>query len=189
MCLKINAFALSGRKSSYQRWPRAPLRLPWARRYFGLSARPCYSQTEIEYTPWLSIGNEYEVVWTFMKFKIFLCFWGVLGPWRRSVTSYTTDERSKNGQKERRRLNVEVLKQQIKSLSEKFRRLQKVLCCDNLFICAKRLVHHSFHTLFFSHNANIGSLISICLGAVVIIKSFSTNAFFSLVILAAVPRR
>ena len=44
--------------------------------------------------------SDIEVVWTFMKFKICLNFWGVFGPWRRSVASYTTDERSKNGQKE-----------------------------------------------------------------------------------------
>ena len=65
-----------------------------------------------------------EVVWTFMKFKICLYFWGVFGPWRGSVASYTTDERAKNGQKERWRLNLEEIKLQIKSSSEKFRRLQ-----------------------------------------------------------------
>ena len=67
--------------------------------------------------------RDIEVVWTFMKFKIYLYFWGVFGPWRGSVASYTTDERAKNGQKERWRLNVEELKLQIKSSSEKFRRL------------------------------------------------------------------
>ena len=36
-----------------------------------------------------------EVVWTFMRFKICLYFWGVFWPWRGSVASYTTDERSK----------------------------------------------------------------------------------------------
>ena len=41
-----------------------------------------------------------------MKFKICLYFWGVFGPWRGSVASYTTDERAKNGQKERWRLNL-----------------------------------------------------------------------------------
>ena len=61
-----------------------------------------------------------------MKFKIFLYFWGVFGPWRRSVASYTTDERSKNGQKERWRLNLEEINLQIKSSSEKFRRLQRL---------------------------------------------------------------
>ena len=65
-----------------------------------------------------------EVVWTFMKFKICLNFWGVFGSWRRSVASYTTDERSKNGQKERWRLNLEEINLQVKSSSEKFRRLQ-----------------------------------------------------------------
>ena len=70
--------------------------------------------------------SDIEVVWTFMKFKICLNFWGVFGPWRRSVASYTTDERSKNGQKERWRLNLEEINLQIKSSSEKFRRLQYV---------------------------------------------------------------
>ena len=65
-----------------------------------------------------------EVVWTFMKFKICLYFWGVFGPWRGSVASYMTDERAKNGQKERWRLNLEELKLQIESSSEKFRRLR-----------------------------------------------------------------
>ena len=59
-----------------------------------------------------------------MKFKICLYFWGVFGPWRGSVASYTTDERAKNGQKERWRLNLEEIKLQIKSSSEKYRRLQ-----------------------------------------------------------------
>ena len=67
-----------------------------------------------------------EVVWTFMNFKICLYFWGVFGPWRGNVASYTTDERSKNGQKERWRLNLEELNLQIKSSSEKFRRLHCV---------------------------------------------------------------
>ena len=35
-----------------------------------------------------------EVVWTFMRFKICLYFWGVFGPWRGSVASHTTDESS-----------------------------------------------------------------------------------------------
>ena len=61
-----------------------------------------------------------------MKFKIYLNFWGFLGPWRRSVASYTTDERSKNDQKEKWRLNLEEIDLQIKSSSEKFRRLQSV---------------------------------------------------------------
>ena len=65
----------------------------------------------------------FEVVWTFMKFKIILNFWGVFGPWRRSIASYTTDERLKNGQEERWRLNLEEINLQIKSSSEKFRRL------------------------------------------------------------------
>ena len=64
-----------------------------------------------------------EVVWTFMKFKICLYFWVVFGPWRRSVASYTTDERAKNGQKERWRWNLEELMLLTKSSSEKFRRL------------------------------------------------------------------
>ena len=75
---------------------------------------------------WFKGEEEIEVVWTFMKFKICLYFWGVFGPWRGSVASYTTDERSKNGQKERGRLNVEELKLSIKSSSEKFRRLQSL---------------------------------------------------------------
>ena len=50
-------------------------------------------------------------------------FWGVFGPWRRREASYTTDERSKNGQEERWRLNLEEINLQIKSSSEKFRRL------------------------------------------------------------------
>ena len=58
-----------------------------------------------------------------MKFKICLYFWGVFGPWRGSVASYTTDERAKNGQKERWRLNLEEIKLQIKSSSERFRQL------------------------------------------------------------------
>ena len=61
---------------------------------------------------WILRKNN-EVVWTFMKFKICLYFWGVFGPWRGSVASYTTDERSKNDQKERWRLNLEELKLQI----------------------------------------------------------------------------
>ena len=48
---------------------------------------------------------------------------------------------------------------------------------------------YSFHTLLFSHNARIGSLISKCLGAVIVIKSFSISAFFKRVTLAAVPKR
>ena len=40
-----------------------------------------------------------------MKFKICLYFWGVSGPWRGNVASYTTDERAENDQKERWRLN------------------------------------------------------------------------------------
>ena len=67
---------------------------------------------------------DYEVVWTLMKLKICLYSWGVFGPWRGSVASYATDERAKNDQKERWRLNVEEFKLQIKSSSEKFRRLQ-----------------------------------------------------------------
>ena len=51
------------------------------------------------------------------------------------------------------------------------------------------LGNYSFHTLFFSRIASMGSLMSMCLGAVVVKRSFSTNAFFSLVTLAAVPRR
>ena len=54
-----------------------------------------------------------------MKFKICLYFWGVLGSWRGSVASYTTDERAKNDQKERWRLNLEELKLQIISRSSK----------------------------------------------------------------------
>ena len=61
-----------------------------------------------------------------MKIKICLYFWGVSGPWRGSVASYTTDERAKNDQKERWRWNLEELKLKIKSSSEKFRRLQYV---------------------------------------------------------------
>ena len=64
-----------------------------------------------------------EVVWTFMKFKICLYFWVVFGPWRSSVASYTTDERAKNGQKERWRWNLEELMLLTKSSLEKFRRL------------------------------------------------------------------
>ena len=93
-----------------------------------------------------------EVVWTFMKFKICLYFWVVFGPWRGSVASYTTDERAKNGQKERWRLNVEDFKHQIKSSSEKFRRLHSMLpgmtsSCREflaapflLYICRKEIV-------------------------------------------------
>ena len=73
------------------------------------------------------LERDNEVVWTFMKFKICLYFWGVLGPWRGSIASYTTDERAKNGQKERWRLNLEEIKLQIKSSSEKFRRLQYLI--------------------------------------------------------------
>ena len=74
---------------------------------------------------WETVKEKTEVVWTFMKFKICLNFWGVFGPWRRSVASYTTDERLKNGQKERWRLNLEEINLQIKSSSEKFRWLLK----------------------------------------------------------------
>ena len=57
--------------------------------------------------------------------------------------SYTTDERSKNGQKERRRLNIEVLKQQIKSSSEKFRWLHCMLSrCSKLFYTIGRCSFH-----------------------------------------------
>ena len=65
----------------------------------------------------------YEVILSFMKFKICLYFLSVFWHWRGSVASYTTDERSKSGQKERWRLNLEEIKVQIKSSSEKFRRL------------------------------------------------------------------
>ena len=78
-----------------------------------------------------------EVVWTFMKFKICLYFWGVFGPWRGSVASYTTDERAKNGQKERWRLNLEELKLKIKSSSEKFRRLH---CCRTKPTCKFQII-------------------------------------------------
>ena len=77
---------------------------------------------------WETVKEKTEVVWTFMKFKICLNFWGVFGPWRRSVASYTTDERLKNGQKERWRLNLEEINLQIKSSSEKFRRLHCLPC-------------------------------------------------------------
>ena len=70
-----------------------------------------------------------------MKFKICLNFWGVFGPWRRSVASYTTDERSKNDQKERWRLNLEGINLQIKSSSEKFRRLLYQNWCAQGQIC------------------------------------------------------
>ena len=70
-----------------------------------------------------------------MKFKICLCFWGVFEPWRGSAASYTTDERAGNGQKERWRLNLEELKLQFKSSSEKFRRLQNA---NRLFFTNKR---------------------------------------------------
>ena len=39
------------------------------------------------------------------EIKICLYFWGVSGPWRGNVASYTTDERAENDQKERWRLN------------------------------------------------------------------------------------
>ena len=71
---------------------------------------PLSEKTELCTAKKGKIFFENEVVWTFLKFKICLYFWGVFGPWRGSVASYTTDERSKNGQKERWRLNLEELK-------------------------------------------------------------------------------
>ena len=43
-----------------------------------------------------------------MKFKICLYFWGVSGPWRGNVASYTTDERSKRRPK--RKVKIEFHK-------------------------------------------------------------------------------
>ena len=83
----------------------------------------------------------FEVVWPFMKFKICLNFWGVFGPWRRSIASYTTDERLKNGQEERWRLNLEEINLQIKSSSEKFRRLLNLFPILKTYEAAMFLPH------------------------------------------------
>ena len=47
----------------------------------------------------ITLHSYNEVVWTLMKFKICLYFWGGFGPWRGSVASYTTDERAKTAKK------------------------------------------------------------------------------------------
>ena len=68
-------------------------------------------------------------------------FWGVFGSWRGNVASHTTDERAKNDQKERGRLNLEKIKRPIISSSEKFRRLlchSVTLIRAHLDICAPR---------------------------------------------------
>ena len=85
-----------------------------------------------------------------MKFKICLYFWVVFGPWRGSVASYTTDERLKNGQKERWRLNLEEIKRQIESSSEKFRRLQYVISSK----IVKSLENTDFYELRISISSN-----------------------------------
>ena len=43
----------------------------------------------------------------------------------------------------------------------------------------------NFHTLLLSHNAKMGSLISRCLGAGIVIRSFTIKDFFRRVTLAA----
>ena len=52
-----------------------------------------------------------------------------------------------------------------------------------------KFFYDSFQTLLLSHNAKIGSLISRCLGADIVIRSFTIKDFLRRVTLAAVPRR
>lgn len=52
-----------------------------------------------------------------------------------------------------------------------------------------KFFYDSFQTLLLSHNAKIGSLISKCLGAGIVIRSFTIKDFLRRVTLAAVPRR
>ena len=55
----------------------------------------CCAIPVLSFRPTNPRGGHLEVVWTFMRFKIYLYFWSVLGPWRGSVASRTTDERAK----------------------------------------------------------------------------------------------
>ena len=103
---------------------------------YGLKITPKRCKFTVKCLHLPNLSNN-EVVWTFMKFKICLYFWGGFGHWRGSVASYTTDERAENGQKERWRLNVEELKLQIKSSSEKFRRLHRLFTSVSSKLCTK----------------------------------------------------
>ena len=90
-----------------------------------------------------------EVVRTFMKFKICLYFWGVFGPWRGSVASYTSDERAKNGQKERWRWNVEELKLPINLRQKSLDDFVYNYCCPvKLFGCIRISSNHAGCSLY-----------------------------------------
>ena len=102
---------------------------------------------------------EIEVVWTFMTFKIYLYFWGVFGSWRGSVASYTTDERAENGQKERWRLNLEELKLQINSSSEKVRRLHCLHLISYAFLRAHTRITMRISAFLPSHSDRYHPLI------------------------------
>ena len=93
-----------------------------------------------------------EVVWTFMKFEICLCFWGVFDPWRGSVASYTTDEREKLP---KRKVKTEFRrdKTQIESSSEMIRRLHSYLRFAQLVLHpwtypqrAQHAINDNFHS-------------------------------------------